>query len=343
MTKKSAYPSCLNRILNRKPLKLSALLIFVSLILSAHPVQSEDSTRHPDFKFKKVGAHCEPVTVEWIAVPGRDMKAGSFAYRYTDVRDGGCIEWTIPAEKIGGKDGDRTYTSCFDASTSEEESRISGVLVKNEAIYYPDPDGYLWTDEMNFGFYGNYLVMDAWPIGAHHGRRMFLYRLGDNNVELLDIVYRSFSTFDFMSVSKSDVRSGEYSVGLVDVADIDRDNNPELKLKIYWDYIFTLYLEIIDNRLKIDLNPELYRPLFARERRIRPNKKTSAYYIYGFLSGELNLKEITEMISRDKRHKDRYGEIVKLLEKVDKWDEALHEDGKPVLLRYDLKGAVCNE
>lgn len=305
------YHVSFNLIFDVKTVQMLTIGIIAFLILSVQLAFTADLTE--DFKLKRAGLHCEPEMNKWIAVPGRNMKAGSFITFYDK------------------------------ASGGKEESRISGVLVKNEAIYYPSTDGNFWTDEMNFGFYGNYLVMDAWPIGAHHGRRMFLYRLGDNNVELLDAVGRSYSTFDFMSVSKSDVRSGEYSVGLVDVADIDHDNNPELKLKIYWDYIFTLYLEIKDNRLKIDLNPEPYRPLFARERRIRPNKKTSAYYIYGFLSGELNLEEIKETISRDKRHKERYGEIVKLLEKADRWDEALHEDGKPVLLRYDLKEAMCNE
>jgi hypothetical protein len=312
-------------------------------------------TEHFDFKLKKVDTHCEPEMNEWIAVPGRDMKAGSFVYRYTQVVEAGCVKRYPPESvdrlsKLLGPEfrewvKHKNKEICHDASEREEEARTSGVLVNSEVIYYPG--GNDWANdsanEMNFGFYGNYLVMDSWPIGAHHGRRMFLYRLGDNNVELLDTVGQSYSAFDFMTLSKSDVRSGEHSVGLVDVTDIDHDNNPELKLKIYWDYIFTLYLEIKDDRLKIDLNPELYRPLFARERRIRPNKKTSAYYIYGFLSGELRLEEIKKTIARDKRHRERYMEIVTLLEKADKWDEALHNMEKFVLLKYDLKEAVCNE
>ncbi len=345
LAEKFILPPSLNRIFYGKPVEVLSLVIFAFLILSVHPALSEDLTKHLHFKLKKVGSHCEPEMEEWIAVPGRNMKAGSFVYRYTEVIKSGCVTFTIPTEKTISKDGDRTYTSCNEASVREEEGRTSGVLVNNETIYYPGGNDRAndSANEMNFGFYGNYLVMDSWPIGAHHGRRMFLYRLGDNNVELLDTVGQSYSAFDFMSASKSDVRSGEHSVGLVDVADIDHDNNPELKLKIYWDYIFTLYLEIKDNRLKIDLNPELYRPLFARERRIRPNKKTSAYYIYGFLSGELKLEGIKEMISRDKRHKERYGEIITLLEKADKWDEALHDMEKFVSLKYDLKEAVCHE
>ncbi|MBI5809812.1 MAG: hypothetical protein HZB21_01285 [Deltaproteobacteria bacterium] len=340
-----AFHAPSNPIVDRKTASALTLVIFAFLISLAVPAFSGDLTEHFDFKLKKAGPRCEPEMREWIAVPGRDMKAGSFVYRYTQDIKAGCVTWTITAESLGRlrrkEDRDRTYETCWDSSVSEEEGKTSGVLVNNEAIYYPD--GSYWADEMNFGFYKDYLVMDAWPVGAHHDRRMFLYRLGENSVELIDVIGEGY--FDFMSARKSEFRSSEETgkSGIIEVADIDHDNNPELKLRIYWDYIFTLYLEIKDNRLKIDLNPELYRPLFERERRIRPNKKTSAYYIYGFLSGKLKLEGIKEMIPRDKRHKERYGEIITLLEKAGKWEQAIHDKEKFVLLKYDLKEAACNE
>lgn len=208
---------------------------------------------------------------------------------------------------------------------------------------------------MNFGFYKDYLVMDAWGSGASHNRRMYLYRLGDKKVELLDtigITYGYLPGWDFMSVYKSKFRSSEESgySGLIEAADIDHDNRPELKLKIYmisssaenlWSISnFNIYLEIRDDRLMVDFNPELYRLLFDKEKQSASKKKSDAYYIYGFLAGELKLEEIRRTFHDNK---DRYEDIVPILEIAGKWDHGWHVMEKPELLRYDLKEAVCNE
>lgn len=345
-----AHHVFLKLIFDGRTARALSLLIFAFLISSVQPAFSEDLIE--DFKLKKVGSRCEPEMDEWIAVPGRDMKAGSFVYRYTEIIEAGCVTLYTPEsvdrlskpELLGPEFRERAKRInkeiCFDASVSDEEGKTSGVLVNNEAIYYPD--GSYWADEMNFGFYKDYIVMDAWSVGASHNRRMFLYRLGENSVDLIDVIGQGY--FDFMSVRKSEFRSAGYAnSGIIEVADIDHDNNPELKLKIYWGYLFYVYLEIKDDHLKVDLNPELYRPLFEEVKRNNPKKKTAAYYIYGFLAEELKLDRIKEMVSANKRYKERHEKVVSLLENSAKWDEAFHDTEKFMLVRYDLKEAACNE
>lgn len=87
------------------PVRALSFLLFAFLILSVQPAFSAGLTE--DFMLKKVGSHCEPEMDEWVAIPGRDMKAGSFVILYNKASDG------------------------------TEEGRISGVLINNEAVYYP--------------------------------------------------------------------------------------------------------------------------------------------------------------------------------------------------------------
>ncbi|MBI5562742.1 MAG: hypothetical protein HY894_07840 [Deltaproteobacteria bacterium] len=157
-------------------------------------------------------------------------------------------------------------------------------------------------------------------------------------------------------------RSSDKSPVWMDIADIDHDGNPELAIGIdreiyYNETAFNLFFEIKDDRLRLDLNPVLYRPLFVKEKKKAKGKrfKRDAYYIYGFLSGEFTLDKVKALL-KDELYVaattrffmeeygikyDQYVSVVPLLESRDNWFK-YHRD-EPIgvkpeeMIKYEIK------
>ncbi len=110
----------------------------------------------------------------------------------------------------------------------------------------------------------------------------------------------------------------------MEIEDIDNDGNPEIMLIIsgLFKFVpyFNLYIEISENRLKVDLNPKLYKPFFEQEKhKSQTNLKTDQYFIYGFLSNELNLKEIERALGNDRK------ELITDIKQIENLNQDLHE------------------
>lgn len=266
---------------------------------------------------------------EVVDLPGTNMKGGMFFYYFDEKskRSGRIIK---------------------------DHTRKAGVLVDNEALYYVhtgdedvselDPGG-----DCNFGVYKDRFLMDCSSFGASHNRMMYLFRLGKDSVELLDMlkeasVGRRTPLMDFYSVVPEAHKPGFnrvfYRLPLwMEIKDMDGNGDPEIKLSIiiYDEYDFDLYIELKDNRLRVNLTPALYKPLFEAEKE-KNGKRTDAYYVYGCLSGALRLDEIKAEV----RHEEgRYRKIIPLLERRDEWDGAFHAlfhtfDAASPLIKYDL-------
>ncbi|MEK7679530.1 MAG: hypothetical protein AAB356_05000, partial [Deltaproteobacteria bacterium] len=103
-----------------------------------------------------------------------------------------------------------------------------------------------------------------------------------------------------------------------------------------------LYLEIKDNRLSVDFNPMLYKPLFEKEKRKKLRKgRRNAYYVYGFLAGEWGLDKVkAEINSKGEAYKGQYKSLIKMLENQKNWDAEFHSEyyeEKPVLMKYEIR------
>jgi hypothetical protein len=287
-----------------------------------------------DFKLIKVDSHYEPEISEGIIPPGTNIKAGIFTY-------------------------------VIDEAKADETSK-AGLLIKDK-LYYVESDKYAhmqpkgrldYTGEFdlggdpNFGIYKDYFVMDAYASGASHNRKMFLFRFNKDTTRLLDVIVEAYVNnigMDFISAyEKTDkvVPIGEIPrifkhthVSWINIEDIDGDGKPEFKIVIREKW-FELYFEIANDRLQVDLNPDLYKPLFEREKLKKTKRKSDAYYIYGFLAKELDLKKIKTMLEgTSKKSYEQYGRVVALLEGYKKWDSAFHNylGEKPILKQYNLK------
>ncbi|MBI5885386.1 MAG: hypothetical protein HZB85_02245 [Deltaproteobacteria bacterium] len=258
---------------------------------------------------------------EVVSIPGKNIKAGMFRYDYQEVNEG----------KI-----------------EDESTNKAGIIVNDEVIYYVSEEGMEHSGvdpggDNNFGVYKDYVLMDSWSHWSSHNRMMYLFRLKGTNVELLDMISMGYSGgkgemygSDFMSVIDGEWTESPPTPAWTKVQDIDNDGNPEVKIVILPNAIPELYLEIKNDRLHVDLNPALYKPLFEREKLKKRKKKTSAYYIYGFLAGELTLDDIKVMSESREGQRER---IISFLKYRDKWDAAFHNHGgdKPVLLKKYIK------
>lgn len=314
---------------------MNPLLLAVFLIFAFPPLIH--SAFSEGFTMIKVDSHYEPEMYEWIQIPGTNMKAGLFSY------------------VLNEKEGE--YDSTIKA----------GVLVNGKTLYYvesgrfehaSDPARRIYVAEFDsggdvfFGIYKNYLAMDSCSYAASScNRMMFLFRFGKNTVELLDAISRNLNLGDFKSEYVRSVKQGAVIPAWTDVKDFDGDGNPEVKLIIYrahhtnpdFDLLtFELYLEIKNSRLIVDFNPMLYKPLFKKERRKKwPKGRPDAYYVYGFLAGELKMKKIKTILKSDGEiYEGQYGELVPLLEDCKNWDAEFHEayySEKPVLMKYEIR------
>ena len=90
--------------------------------------------------------------------------------------------------------------------------------------------------------------------------------------------------------------------------------------------------------LRVAIDPEIYRPLFDGVREVRQaGVRPAGYYVYGFLSGQLDLPRIKAELADNKlRHY-----VVDFLEDVGNWDAAAHDRSEeqpvPEVVEYKLK------
>lgn len=330
--------------------RLAALftLICVILLLSA-PVRAVEfrnkGLKLVETKTGLVPELCAEDLPEWVILPGTRIKAGSFRYLYDFL----------------------FTTSNMEEKKVEEETCKAGLLF-DDALYYVESSDI--GGDTNFGVYKDYFLMDSFAYGASHNRTMFLFRYDKTSAQLLDVIGNASIAHDLLDFTSAYTGYGDMKYGYLGDAlkgsmwmklgDFDHDDNPEIEIVIfredYDETVFDLFFEIKDDRLSLDLNPALYRPLFEKERKKAKGKrfKPDAYYIYGFLAGEFTLDRVKAMLKDElgvaettrifmeeyNVKYDQYKGVVPLLESRDKWNYKFHHGrgGKPEdLIKYEIK------
>lgn len=283
-----------------------AVFLLISLSLFVPPTNADG------FKLTRIDAHSVPQSeVPEIAIPQTQIKLGVYPYVL---------------------------------NTSRETYRL-GFRIGDERFYYVQSTEYNISGDINFGFYKNYLVIDAWGYGAGRNRLMFLFKYDKNNVHLLDVIgkanLKGGDALDFISASNRDEncinRITNCPPGQITIQNLGQDNSPKVKLHISKPNIYERYdifLKIADNRLRIDLDPELYKPLF-NELKSRSKSRADAYYIYGFFAGQLSLENVKKALAADKK---KYSRVTGFLERHKELDEAFHalNEEKFSLIPYAL-------
>lgn len=351
-------------------IKLRLPLFFLLLIfLPSIRIAVADSGR---FELKKTDSGAAPKEICWtagVARPGARKIEREFSYEseYDDYIDKfeykgpGSDEVTEMCWDTGvalpGADmiaGELSYSSDYNTYIG---GRKAAVLAAGRIIYYVasmekknvnnivgdyDIGSLDIGGDTNYGIYGSYLVMDSWAYQSvsGHNRRMFLFKYGKDTVELLDVLHGSM---DFSSVGEDRIYETKEGMYWMEIKDFDNDGNPEIKAINAPRRAFVFFLEIKDDRLRVDFNPALYEPLFKAQKlknRSR-KKKNNAYYIYGFFAGALTLDNIKAAIRKNGEiNKGQYNYVVAIIEGRDTWDREYHERDKtqPTLLRYEIQG-----
>lgn len=310
--------------------------LFLVLLLSAQIAGAAG------FELKKTNSGVAPEMCgkdKGVPLPGADMIAGEYSY-VTDEKYLGDYVLSCKAGVLV-KDGVLYYV------TSMEKKEVNGVVT----VY--DNGSLDIGGDTNYGVYRRYLVIDSFALGSSHNRMMFLFKYGQDSVELLDVFDPSMS-YSSAEVERRPIRQETVAEVMIDLRDFDNDGNPEMKLTTVPEYLtdenyeyvpFEFFIEIKDERLHMDFNPALYKPLFESHKRQNPSKKKKdAYYISGFFAGAMTLDNVKNAIRKNGEiYEGQFNRIVGLLGKSDTWDNEFHnfygaQRAQPTLLRYEIKG-----
>jgi hypothetical protein len=294
---------------------------------------------------KRVGSRYEPVVNDIhkytvFRLPGAEMTFA--AYSYLSPED------DMPLPKYGFFFDDGRFFYVDEIAASDGDAR------------YALDDGYF--------------IVDGLPNGGSGDRSMYLFRYGKDSVKLLDMIGTAWDLgLEFAAVYPGKPTYG-HEIGQ-ESADTpvwvtkerDGSGHPLVTIRLYHEPISAalykfytdrgidpdkyeelyLYLKIAAPakagrgkrvaRLRVSLDPEIYRPLFDSVRGVqKAGVRPAGYYVYGFLAHRLALARIKADLADNKDRKY----IVDMLEHLGNWDKAFHDrSGEPFpkIVEYKLK------
>jgi hypothetical protein len=304
------------------------------------------------FKVKKVGSRYEPVVdfdPSVFRLPGTQMTFAAYTY-------------LPPGDDIGAKygflvdDGRLLYVDEVDASLGDAQYALG--------------DGYLIVDGYAFASSGHDRSMYLFKYDKNLVR--LLDMIGDKFVAHHG--YEFVSDYPGKPPYGEEITEGYKHTPVWVIKERDGRGDPLIRVKLYHDpFSYDLYKFYTDRnidpdkyeeirlyvkvetppgsdgipvkagpdgraaRLRVALDPEIYRPLFDSVRDVQKvGVRPAGYYVYGFLSGQLDLSRIKADLKDNKLRQD----TVDLIEEFGNWDAAAHDrSGEPVpeMVEYKLK------
>jgi len=227
--------------------------------------------------------------------------------------------------------------------------------------------------DAHYALTNGYFIVDG-DGGVSDGRSMYLFTYDKDSVRLLDMVGAApDQDFDFMSDYPGEpaygrkTTEGEKHAPEWIIKDADCHGNPLMRISVFMKHFdddlfesdhkraprnvegprdspkaFPLYLRIVTRpggraRLRVALDPDLYKPLFeAVDEASKESARPAQYYILGFLSGQMDLTRIEAEMPDNTAS----WYIEDILKDVGNWDASLHyRSGKPIpkIVEYRLK------
>jgi hypothetical protein len=245
-------------------------------------------------KLIKAGDHYAPVLRPYnplIILPQTTIRAGIYEYELDDGPGGG---------KVGFLNG-------------KSFSFVDEITVLGGVVYAISPP---------------YFLIDATGGGTSRYGYLFLFTFDKAGVKLLDVIRPGSInkwTMETMFNPHQDKPEFEFPA-LGKIGDVNHDGILEIEVLIstafHFEPSFMLYFDIAGDKLRLNLDPSLYRSLFDAEKQkaTTTRKKSDAFFIYGFLTKNLDLGFIKRALKDD--HDRRW--IMAILNGVDKWDTAFH-------------------
>jgi hypothetical protein len=294
----------------------------------AAPEAAKEIRPKVGFVLQKVGDRWapEPCYYEPFRLPGTHIRFGSFRYLIPEDEELGA-----PMFGFLRDDGKFFYFRETAASDSDLQYALSG----------------------------SYFVVDGGAGGSGICRSMYLFRYDEDSMRLLDKIEEppggDFSPLGFASdypgkpAYGHELGTGHDDVPVWLVSEKDRQRHPLIRLRMARDFpppflgpqefeTFHIYLKMVNGRLRVALDPDLYVTIFnSLGEAGRPYSRSAEYYVSGFLAGKLSLATIrAELVN----NRDRLW-LVNSLRHVKRWDAALHHrlsEAFPKIREYNLNG-----
>lgn len=277
------------------------------------------------FVLHQVGGRWEPVPhyYEMFRLPGTDVRFGSFTYLIPEDEELG-----VPRYGFLRDDGRFFFVNERVASDGEPQYALSG----------------------------NYFVVGGCE-GNCASWSMYLFSYERDSMKLLDKIEEpeDSSPPGFMAdypgkpAYGHEIGTGHDDVPVWLISEKDRQGHPLIRLRMIRNLplpflgpeefeVFHIYLKIVNGRLRVALEPELYETLFnSLGDGGGPYSRSTEYYVSGLLAHKLSLSSIKAELVNDR---ERLW-LVRSLEHVKNWDAALHYrygHPLPTIIEYTLMG-----
>jgi hypothetical protein len=277
------------------------------------------------FVLRRVGARYEPALCYYQAfrLPGTSMRFGSYRYLIPEDEDIGAPRY--------------------------------GFLRDDGRFFYVDE--YAASDgDPHYGLSGNYFVVSGCE-GNCASWSIYLFAYDDHSARLLDKIEEpgDFSPPGFMSdypgkpAYGHELSEESNDVPVWVIEEKDRQGHPLIRLRMVRNLpltalgpeefeVFHLYLKIVNDGLRVALDPDLYETIFnSLGDAGGPYSRSTEYYVSGFLAGKVSLARIkAELVNNRERLW-----LVDSLKHIKRWDTALHRRyGYPLprIVEYKLSG-----
>jgi len=281
------------------------------------------------FVLQKIGDNWEPERHyhEPFRLPGTHIRFGSFRYLIPEDEE-------LGAPKFGFLRDDGRF-----------------FYVRETAA--PDSN-------LHYALSGNCFVVDGGAGGSGICRSMYLFKYDKDSMRLLDKIEEpdggEFSPLGFISSYPGEpsyghrIGKGHKDVPVWVISEKDRQGHPLIRLVAVRDLpptvlgpeefeAFHIYLKIVNGRLRVALDPDLYVTIFNSlgDGGGGPYSRSAEYYVSGLLAHKLSLARIRAELANNK---DRLW-LLDSLRHVKRWDAELHQrNGKtfPKIREYELNG-----
>ena len=280
------------------------------------------------FVLQRVGDRYGPVLhySEAFRLPGTSMRFGPYIYLIPEDEELGVPKW--------------------------------GYLLDNGRFFYLNEYASS-DDDPNYALSGTYFVVDGSTGGSGINRTMYLFKFTKNSMKVLDRIeedYNAHSPPAFFSDYPGEPEHGNIPTGedrdegvpVWIITEWDTQDHPLIKLEVGRDLpptslgprefeVFHLYLKIVNDRLRVALDPDLYETIFrSLGEGGGPNSRSTEYYVSGFLAKKLSLASIKAELAGNK---DRQW-LLHYLRYVKQWDAGYHTrhwwDPMPRFVEYKL-------
>ncbi len=217
-------------------------------------------------------------------------------------------------------------------SREEDESGAIGFQINNKEFLQlmclsakTDKNGCYFSDIDGFGLYQDYIVLNAAMGATGRNTYMFLFKYTASEIELLDGLAEAKSLpFSFTSCYEPNDPLKPMENHWYKLQDLDGNGYPDINLCLFPPVAtdvwvgFHIYFEIINHRLRVNLNPKLYYDLFKKELEFaKKYNYWDTYYIYGYLAGKFTKEQVRSALSNEKERAARVCEWLEVLPTLD--------------------------